>query len=580
LIKPPSTVTLAVWQNATQHLVAHSPPTPAKFDGGSCMEQLGSANLQGSVDNDCEGDRTEQDSRRFVIAYDVETRQFVEATAPHPNNAPPRVHASPNLKRRIDAVLINRSKYEENGVKRARCGDVPGCGVESPRSDDISNAPVVRGAAISRDSEESLLFAALLLCNFGSEHAADSSPDGEEDDSAVEETELGHDVEDGIPEEAQALPVVATAASPVTTETTADLCYSQEGTVHENGAKQPDRDGSSYVEEAGPDTGSGANAGADAGDDAGADAETGPKVGTGFAVQPGVLVSGNEEASSDAAVEPPHAAESFLQVCISASDVSVGEATLSSIDDEASSGRGALEGPAPEVPAAARADHPRHSCGDNSAALHCPQPRALIAQSAPDARNVPALCAELMIPAPSPQLASRALPASHGKPYTAQEVARIRASYSTFLQSDPPVPLRSLMKSLSAELGRSNRAIKGKLWQLRLTDNYDTARTPEVVRLPSASMVEAREQAAAAPLSFSASWYLLAHESCVASQHWVQGFIRAADDAVREGNLSTEAAAQLISQRTGRSAEASTKLLQDLAHVRERQSELQAALHK
>jgi hypothetical protein len=360
LIKPPSTVTLAVWQNATQHLVAHSPPTPAKFDGGSCIEQQGSANLQGSVNNDCEGGRTEQDSRRFVIAYDVETRQFVEATAPHPNNAPPRVHASSNLKRRIDAVLIDRTKYEENGVKRARCGDVPGCGAESPRSEDISNAPVVPGAAISRDSEESLLFAALLLCNFGSEHAADSSPDGEEDDSAVEETELGHDVEDGIPEKAQVLPVVATVASPATTTTTAGPCYSPEDLVHEDDAMQRDGDGSSYGEDAGPDTGSGANGGAGAGDDAGADPETGPKVGTGFGVQPGVLVGGIEEASSDAAVEPQVAAK-FLQVCTSASDVSVGEATLSSIDDEASSDSGVLEGPVSEVPSSANAERsPSH----------------------------------------------------------------------------------------------------------------------------------------------------------------------------------------------------------------------------
>jgi hypothetical protein len=44
--------------------------------------------------------------------------------------------------------------------------------------------------------------------------------------------------------------------------------------------------------------------------------------------------------------------------------------------------------------------------------------------------------------------------------------------------------------------------------------------------------------------------------------------------------METETAGQLISQRTGRSAEASTKLLQDLARKRERRSALQALINK
>jgi hypothetical protein len=170
------------------------------------------------------------------------------------------------------------------------------------------------------------------------------------------------------------------------------------------------------------------------------------------------------------------------------------------------------------------------------------------------------------------------------KLYTPQEVARIQDCYNASRWRNPPVTVRRVVANLSTELGRPAAAIKKKLKHLGLAgDNVTVGKvghSPGAIVLPSASMVEARQQAAVALQNSPTRWYLLVNEWCNPSRNWLHGFIRAVDEAVRDGHMETETAAQLISQRTGRSAEASTKLLQHLARKRERRSALQALINK
>jgi hypothetical protein len=170
------------------------------------------------------------------------------------------------------------------------------------------------------------------------------------------------------------------------------------------------------------------------------------------------------------------------------------------------------------------------------------------------------------------------------KLYTPQEVARIQDCYNASRWRNPPVTVRRVVANLSTELGRPAAAIKKKLKHLGLAGDNVTVgmvgHSPLAIVLPSASMVEARQQAAVALQNSPTRWYLLVNEWCNPSRNWLHGFIRAVGEAVRDGHMETETAAQLISQRTGRSAEASTKLLQDLARKRERRSALQALINK
>jgi hypothetical protein len=191
-----------------------------------------------------------------------------------------------------------------------------------------------------------------------------------------------------------------------------------------------------------------------------------------------------------------------------------------------------------------------------------------------------AMSNRLSLPAPlrhSPQRFRRKL-------HTPQEVVRIQDCYNASRWRNPPVTVRRVVANLSTELGRPAAAIKKKLKHLGLAgDNVTVGKvshSPRAIVLPSASMVEARQQAAVALQNSLTRWYLLVNEWCNPSRNWLLGFFRGVGVAVIDGHLVSETAAQLISQRTGRSAEASTKLLQDLARKRERRSALQALINK
>jgi hypothetical protein len=524
------------------------------------MEQLGSAYPQGSVNNDCEGDRTEQYSRRFVIAYDVETRQFVETIAPHPSNAPPRVQegnrqARSNLKRRIDAVLTDRNEYEEESVKQARCVDVPGSGAKSPRSDDIPNAPVVSGAVISRDSEESLLFATLLLCNFGYEPAADSSLNGD-DDSAVEQRDL-----ELVPEEADALHVVANVVNLATASPIVGPCGSPEYSVCEDDVQQRDnagvsRDGGNG-DGAKPDVGtdSGAAVGADVGADA--DGNTSQARVTQSTVSSGVVMVSAVFDVMGASREVPEATEGagdlYHDASTSFNELAPGPPYATSVAETAPTVHATFC--TTNVAAAAVPMAPSEQPSDAPVA-------ALTDASSPSGSGAD-LVPEHQLPVPHLN-GTQQPPASHGKLYTEQEVARIRQAFRASGECSPPVPLHRLVTALAAELNRKSSAIESKLRDLGLM---------QPILLPSASMVEARQQAAVALQDTPAARYLLAHELCSTAPPWLHNFLVAANGAVRDGVITAEVTAQLISRRTRRSVEASMKLLQDLALQRERDSE-------
>jgi hypothetical protein len=517
------------------------------------MEQLGSANPEGSVNNNCEGGRTEQDFRRFAITYDVETRQFVETIAPHPSNAPPRVQegirqARLNQKRRIDAVLIDRNEYEDNGVKLARCDDVPAVGAESLMSDDMPSAPVVPGAVISHDSEESLLFASLLLCNFGYEPAADSSLNGD-DDSTVEQRDL-----ELVPEEADALHVVANAFSLATASPIVGPCGSPEDSVYDDDVQRRDNAG---VSRDGGD--GGADPGADVGADVGADADgnTSKARATQSSVSSGeVRVSAVFDVMG-ASREVPEATEGagdlYHDASTSFNELSPGPPYATSVAETA-----------PIVHAT--------FCTTNVAAAAVPMapseqpsdaPVAALTDASSPSGSGADLVPEHQLPVPHLN-GTQQPPASHGKLYTEQEVARIRQAFRASGECSPPVPLHRLVTALAAELNRKSSAIESKLRDLGLM---------QPILLPSASMVEARQQAAVALQDTPAARYLLAHELCSTAPPWLHNFLVAANGAVRDGVITAEVTAQLISRRTRRSVEASMKLLQDLALQRERDSE-------
>jgi hypothetical protein len=515
------------------------------------MEQLGSANPEGSVNNNCEGGRTEQDCRRFAITYDVETRQFVETIAPHPSNAPPRVQegirqARLNQKRRIDAVLIDRNEYEDNGVKLARCDDVPAAGAEFLMSDDISSAPVVPGAVISHDSEESLLFASLLLCNFGYEPAADSSLNGD-DDSTVEQRDL-----ELVPEEADALHVVANAVS---LATASPIVYYDDVQHRDNaGVSRDGGDGDG----AKPD--GGADPGADVGADVGADADGN----TSKARATQSSVSGGEVTVSavfdvmGASREVPEATEGagdlYHDASTSFNELAPGPPYATSVAETAPIVHATFcttNVAAAVVPTVAPSEQPSDA------------PVAALTDASSPSGSGADLVPEHQLPVPHLN-GTQQPPASHGKLYTEQEVARIRQAFRASGACSPPVPLHRLVAALAVELNRKSSAIESKLRDLGLM---------QPILLPSASMVEARQQAAVALQDTPAARYLLAHELCSTAPPWLHNFLVAADGAVRDGVITADVAAQLISRRTRRSVEASMKLLQDLALQRERDSE-------